>query len=133
MEGKLMKASDIILNNIKQIDGEGSGLDADLIRGIPADFTNSLDTNGYQKLPNGLIIQWGEETSGTSGSVDITFPLAFPNNCYSLVGVIVSDNTDYQYTFTIKTLTTSKATINKVHNDSGEATSHNVYWISIGN
>lgn len=39
------------------IGGEGSGLDTDLIRGIPADFTNDLGNSGYQKLPNGLIIQ----------------------------------------------------------------------------
>lgn len=64
-------------------DGAGSGLDADLVRGLPADFTSSLASSGYQKLPSGLIIQWGYE-SGNSGKLqnvqwDITFPIAFPN------------------------------------------------------
>lgn len=40
----------------------------------------SLATNGYQILPGGLIIQWGNPTAGaTSGTV--TFPIAFPNQC----------------------------------------------------
>ena len=56
---------------------------ADLVRGLPADFTSSKATNGYQKLPSGLIIQWGY-VSGNSGSAtnvqwNITFPITFPN------------------------------------------------------
>lgn len=42
-------------------------------------FGNSLSANGYQKLPSGLIIQWG--TSGSlagSGSVTVTLPIAYP-------------------------------------------------------
>ena len=46
-------------------------------------FANSKVTNGYQKLPGGLIIQWGEstyrETNGINGEI-ITLPVAFPNN-----------------------------------------------------
>lgn len=45
------------------------------------EFGASLATNGYQKLPSGLIIQWGQLTShATPGSpVAITYPIAFPN------------------------------------------------------
>ena len=42
----------------------------------------SLATNGYQKLPGGLIIQWGTDTLN-SGTV-ITFPIAFPTACVSV-------------------------------------------------
>ena len=43
----------------------------------------SLTTNGYQKLPSGLIIQWGVTASfshaaGTTQNVTVTFPVAFP-------------------------------------------------------
>lgn len=42
----------------------------------------SLSTNGYQKLPGGLIIQWGRIGNGTGGSAGstgtVTFPLEFP-------------------------------------------------------
>lgn len=45
------------------------------------DFTGSnqsLGTNGYQKLPGGLIIQWGTTTETTT---TVSFPTAFPNAC----------------------------------------------------
>lgn len=38
----------------------------------------SLSASGYQKLPGGLIVQWGTATSSaTSGTV--SFPITFPN------------------------------------------------------
>lgn len=50
---------------------------------VPSNFAQkSFVTNGYQKLPGGLIIQWGvaEDTAGNK-----TFPITFPNACYSIV------------------------------------------------
>ena len=43
----------------------------------------SIATNGYQKFPGGLIMQWGsaEDTATTK-----SFPIAFPNACLALVG-----------------------------------------------
>lgn len=46
--------------------------------GAAASFSSSLSTSGYHKLPSGLIIQWGNGSSGaTTGTT--TFPIAFPN------------------------------------------------------
>lgn len=43
-------------------------------------FAASLASNGYQKLPSGLIIQWGRVTSTAAmQGVTWTFPIAFPN------------------------------------------------------
>ena len=66
--------------------GSGSGLDADLVRGLPADFTANLNSAGYQKLPSGLIIQWATQspTSDDNGYATYTFPVAFPNACFSV-------------------------------------------------
>ncbi|MGA7509492.1 MAG: phage tail protein [Erwinia billingiae] len=51
------------------------------------DFTASLGANGWQKLPSGLILQWGG--SGLTGaSRPTTFPIAFPNAC---VRIFVGD------------------------------------------
>ena len=36
---------------------------------------------GWQKLPSGLIIQWGN-TAPVSGTATISFPIAFPQNPY---------------------------------------------------
>jgi hypothetical protein len=38
--------------------------------------------NGYQKLPGGLIIQWG---TGTDTATNKSFPIPFPNACYAMV------------------------------------------------
>jgi hypothetical protein len=46
-----------------------------------ADFAKSLGQNGYQKLPGGLILQWGYSSTWAS----VTFPTAFPNNIYCVV------------------------------------------------
>ena len=49
----------------------------------------NMSTNGYQKLPSGLIIQWGgatfHETTGATGE-DITLPIAFPNAFLRVTG-----------------------------------------------
>ena len=40
-----------------------------------------LNQNGYQKLPSGVIIQWGMVADG---AVNVTFPVTFPTSCASL-------------------------------------------------
>jgi hypothetical protein len=81
---------ELILNKLKNVDGSGSGLDADLVRGLPADFTSSLASAGYQKLPSGLIIQWGYKSfTNTRGlgyvyTTNVTFPISFPSVCYQV-------------------------------------------------
>lgn len=42
--------------------------------------TRALSASGYQKLPSGLILQWGETAvTGSFGDFPITFPITFPN------------------------------------------------------
>lgn len=38
----------------------------------------TLSTSGYQKLPGGLIIQWG---TYLAGATSVSFPITFPNLC----------------------------------------------------
>ncbi|WP_035372828.1 gp53-like domain-containing protein [Pseudoduganella violaceinigra] len=45
---------------------------------------HSLLANGYQKLPSGLLIQWGSVVTSVSGDVAVTFPVAFPAACRSI-------------------------------------------------
>ena len=50
-------------------------------------FDNWKGQNGYTKLPNGLILQWGtmDYTSYPGETkVDITFPITFPNNVLNI-------------------------------------------------
>jgi hypothetical protein len=43
----------------------------------------SLSGNGYQKLPGGLIMQWGT-FSQTGASTTVSFPISFPNACLNV-------------------------------------------------
>jgi hypothetical protein len=45
---------------------------------------SSLVSGGYQKLPSGMIMQWGSISATTSGAT-FTFPIAFPTGCLYVV------------------------------------------------
>ena len=74
------------------------------------DFTGtnqSKTANGYQKLPGGLIVQWGSTTSQggstTAPSLSDSFPIAFPTACVSFQatpygGTLTADG-DWMVTF----------------------------------
>lgn len=49
-----------------------------------ADFGVSLAANGYQKLPSGLIIQWGQSIVNATSTLAVSFPLAFPTAVRSI-------------------------------------------------
>lgn len=53
-----------------------------------AGFFAALGAIGYQKLPSGLIIQWGGNIFTSAGAA-VTFPIAFPSLC---IGVFATDN-----------------------------------------
>jgi hypothetical protein len=57
-------------------------------------FALSNASAGYQKLPSGLIIQWGTFTTSSSADVGVTFPIAFPNACLS---ACYSNNTNTSF------------------------------------
>ena len=74
-------------------DGSGSGLDADLLDGFQAtaflrDIGASQSIQGYIKLSNGLIIQWGTAAGTYTANTDIqvNYPIAFPNNVLLVTG-----------------------------------------------
>lgn len=47
-------------------------------------FDASLAAVGYQKLPSGLIIQWGTCTPTGSADAVVTFPVAFPTAAFAV-------------------------------------------------
>lgn len=61
-------------------------------------FTGSnqnLTGNGYQKLPGGLIIQWGTVTNNNSlgsGLNTLVFPISFPNECLSIAKMNIASS-----------------------------------------
>ena len=87
----------------------------------------SLATNGYQKLPGGLILQWGVTQNITAGvQLTVTFPIAFPNSSLQIVGTIGS-NFATATTFTSIYKTSSSQFKASINSGSGA-----VYWIAIG-
>lgn len=50
-----------------------------------ADFLQSLGASGYQKMPGGLILQWGITAGANTGSlVTVTFPTPFATAVYGV-------------------------------------------------
>ena len=92
-----------------------------------ANFASSIATNGYQKFPSGLIIQWGVVVSQSSGGITtVTLPIAFPNanlgaHCNDTAPSNGNTNTRVQ------TISTTQLTIYN-----GEGTAGNNYWMALG-
>lgn len=87
-------------------------------------FDSLKSGNGYQKLPNGLIIQWIHSTNlGTQGAPS-TWPIAFPTACL-FAGVFCQNGSSAHYaTVGAKTTTTVTAF--------GSAVPINIGFIGIG-
>lgn len=65
--------------------GDGTNI----VQATPSLGANSLTANGYQKLPGGLILQWGGIAAGDVPAgfqtYAVTFPIAFPNACLKVI------------------------------------------------
>lgn len=92
-DSQLKKASTnakgiVLLVNDLTTGGTDKALTAEQGKLLYKMFANSKTANGYQKLPGGLIIQWGTAPASTVGnsvtnSVPVTFPISFPTDCLS--------------------------------------------------
>lgn len=60
-------------------DLEASKQDANNKFTLKTDFANYKDAEGYTKLPNSLIIQWGRIGIPVGGRARVTYPIVFPN------------------------------------------------------
>lgn len=92
----------------------------------------SLATSGYQKLPGGLIIQWGSlAATFNSTNINVTFPVAFPTNAPGLSGLI---SMGAAVSGAIAPLLISRTTTGAVfQGDHSDATgSGTFYWLAIG-
>ena len=51
----------------------------------------ALSASGYQKLPGGLIIQWGTGTTPAGGNIGtFTFPISFPTAALSIAESVIA-------------------------------------------
>jgi hypothetical protein len=96
-------------------------------------FNVSLSSNGYQKLPSGLIMQWGVLSSV---SLDQTWhlvnlPITFPNQIFNASATLSYDTiVNGSIGTIIKELTLSSFSIAGDH--STDTTTGDIYWQAIG-
>lgn len=91
-------------------------------------FGASLAAAGYQKLPSGLIIQWGNWTANASAgaATAVTFPMTFPSAVYS---VTLSAN----YTSTVTTTAWKDTlTTSGFNGHCSGVTGDSIHYIAIG-
>ena len=92
-----------------------------------AQFTQSLATNGYQKLPSGLIIQWGARSVAANSGQTFSFPIAFPTAC---AGFSTNNYASNYGSFPLlggRPISNSQFVLQNV-----EESALTVYWIAIG-
>lgn len=83
-------------------DGEAQALSSALLALTPSTLNTalkganqSLSTNGYQKLPGGLILQWAVVGSiGSNSNSSFPFPISFPNSVLAVFTSRKSSNSD---------------------------------------
>ena len=86
----------------------------------------SFTQNGYQTLPNGLMIQWGQRNT-TSQTGSITFPTTFTTACWMVQ--VTSNYTLDKFGSTV----TGKSTTSFNYRVGGNYVSGtDLYWIAIG-
>lgn len=90
-------------------------------------FSNQLQGNGYQKLPSGLIIQWGTfSNTGNVNGTTVPFPIQFPN---ALLGLTVTPVDSSLGTTTAEAWVTGSNVSNFYLRSSGN---FNSSWIAVG-
>lgn len=94
-------------------------------------FANSLGTSGYQKLPSGLIIQWGKTT--LSGWTSISFPTAFTTAVYCINATMALNSQSTVLGAAVvntSAVTTSGFSIALIN--ATTTVNQPIYWIAIG-
>jgi hypothetical protein len=87
----------------------------------------SLTANGYQKLPGGLIMQWGYSAIAANGNTAIAFSITFPNSCVNVQVIQENDSTSDLYTYKVNTITTTGFNVRNSMSNTPSA-----YWFAIG-
>jgi hypothetical protein len=92
-----------------------------------ASFAKSFSSQGYAKLPGGLIIQWGQVTATPNPGTAVTFPIAFPTAALCIAGSdYVSSVSSPLYTQAAYNVTASGFTM--LSTGSSEV----AYWMALG-
>jgi hypothetical protein len=96
---------------------------------------SSAAANGYVSLPAGVLLQWGSSAVNSSGTLTtITFPIAFPTNCFSVViGSVQSTATTSPSANNVYLTSTAPTTTQFVVSNSSSGTLTKIFWVAVGN
>jgi hypothetical protein len=90
----------------------------------------SLSANGYQKLPGGLIIQWGTKNLVSNQATEtITFPIAFPNAAFSFAASYCWAGASTSFMVSNGPPSTTGITLTHASNIGGTGS---IRWIALG-
>lgn len=96
--------------------------------------SSSLSQNGFIRLNNGLMIQWGfAAVAQFQGTFTVTFPTPFPVACYTVVSTAASSGSGTSDIWS-QTVSVSPASFVAQYNTTNPDTvySTGMYWIAIG-
>lgn len=100
-------SGDLVVNGALKV-GSGGVKFTDGSTQTTATWPTTLATNGYTKLPNGMILQWGEFVMGTGWYV-VPFVIPFPNACLNIQMTIKAPTDTYNqagmYPATLRVIT----------------------------
>jgi len=115
------------VNAVASVDGVTGAITL----GALASFAKTFGASGYQKLPSGLIIQWGSYTAGSSGAVYQSFPIAFPNGCFNVSVTGISESVTASDIFGVGGISATNFLVYGSNNADGAAVMR-FYWFAIG-
>ena len=93
-------------------------------------FNHSLANPGYQKLPGGMIMQWGTNNSADNPGATVTFPIAFPNACLNIQAT-PNDPTSLNH-IDVPTSSITTTSFNLVNSGPDTGRSDGAMWFAIG-
>ena len=57
------------------------------------DFAFGVSVNGYSRLPNGMIMQWGQMITNGFSQQAVSYPITFPNSVFAVVATLENSTT----------------------------------------
>lgn len=100
-------------------------------------FLSSKQQNGYTKLSNGIILQWGRvKDLEQDARKNLTFPISFPNACLNASATYIADSSFSQAggVMYVANITKTGMTIEyqTVDNDASNFPKRDAFWFAIG-
>jgi hypothetical protein len=127
-----LEANDILSGQIVTIAYDGTNYQ--LTSPVVAVFTSSLAENGYQKLPSGLILQWGKYGSviNSETTISINLPIAFPTACLNAQATGIGTASTKDLFLQVHTISTTVLVFRSQYESYGACSVDGFYWFAIG-